>query len=338
MEIKHTQVALDINNRCDTKVVGIVNVNDKKTRYIDVALLASGTAIDLTGCTATAVFVIDDVLINNAVNCTIASNVVTIPLENFNARSGYLSIEINIKKGDTEIINTPIPVKVQVTSSIADFSQVDGKTYGTIADAIKEVDAARGEYNDLSARLNDMDKSVQEKANKSEVYTKDEVETLLDEYDANYVVDRLKDKADKTALEALSKTVTDNKTATDTALESKANKTSFEQGTGNLSCIDDVAKSVIKSASFNYVKNNNAVTITFNIVFNAGTIPQSGFVRFSGLPFKTQNVGQLFTLVADNKNKQYYCKLYGTWLSFTAVSGATVSADETISFSATYII
>lgn len=122
------------------------------------------------------------------------------------------------------------------------------------------------------------------------------------------------------------------------AMQSKADKTSFEQGKGNLNCIDDAAKSVIKSASFNYVKNNNAVMITFNISFNAGIIPQGGFVRFSGLPFKIQNGGQLFMPVADNKNKEYYCKLYGTCISFTSVGSANVVEDESLVFSAVYIM
>ena len=207
-----------------------------------------------------------------------------------------------------------------------------------ISEVKLDVAMANNNIAGINENVKDINTTLTAKANKSEVYTKDEVETLLDEYDVNYVVDRLKDKADKTALEALSQTVADNKTTVDTALATKVDKSNFEQGTGNLSCIDDVAKSVIKSASFNYVKNNNAVTITFNIVFNAGTIPQSGFVRFSGLPFKTLNAEQLLSKVVDNKNKEYYCKLYGTWLSFTVASGASVVADEAISFSATYII
>lgn len=164
------------------------------------------------------------------------------------------------------------------------------------------------------------------KVDKANVYTKDEVETLLDEYD-ELVAGRINSKADKDDLNNVVKTVS-----------TKADKSSFEQGSGNLSCIDDVAKSVIKSSSFNYVKNNNAVTITFSIVFNAGTIPQSGFVRFSGLPFKTLNAQQLLSKVVDNKNKEYYCKLYGTWIAFTAIGGASVVADESLVFSATYII
>lgn len=148
----------------------------------------------------------------------------------------------------------------------------------------------------------------------------------------------LNSKADKSTLENLSQTVSDNKTASDNAVAAKADKSSFEQGSGTLSCIDDVAKSILNSASFNYVKNNNAVTITISIVFNAGTIPQGGFFRLSGLPFKTLNAQQLFSKVVDNKNKEYYCKLYGTWVSFTSVGGASVTADESLVFSATYII
>ena len=149
MKLKHIPATIDINSRNEQRIAGIVNINDKKTRYLDVTIIASGEKLDISGCTVTAIFVIDDVLVNNAVDCTVTNNIVTIPLENFNGRYGYLSIELNIVKGGTVIVNTPIPLKIQVTSSIADNAKISEKTYGTIAETVKEVYDARGTYENL---------------------------------------------------------------------------------------------------------------------------------------------------------------------------------------------
>ena len=160
MKLKHIPATIDINSRNEQRIAGIVNINDKKTRYLDVTIIASGEKLDLSGCTVTAIFVIDDVLVNNAVDCTVTNNIVTIPLENFNGRYGYLSIELNIVKDGTVIVNTPIPLRIQVTSSIADSAKISEKTYGTIAETVKEVYDARGTYENLSNRLTGIDNEI----------------------------------------------------------------------------------------------------------------------------------------------------------------------------------
>lgn len=161
MEFKHIHATIDINSRNEQRIAGIVNINDKKTRYLDVTIIASGEKLDLSGCTVTAIFVIDDVLVNNAVDCTVTNNIVTIPLENFNGRYGYLSIELNIVKDGTVIVNTPIPLRIQVTSSIADSAKISEKTYGTIAETVKEVYDARGTYENLSNRFVAVNNSIE---------------------------------------------------------------------------------------------------------------------------------------------------------------------------------
>ena len=161
MKFKHIHATIDINSRSEQRIAGIVNINDKKTRYLDVTIIASGEKLDISGCTVTAIFVIDDVLVNNAVDCTVTNNIVTIPLENFNGRYGYLSIELNIVKDGTVIVNTPIPLKIQVTSSIADSAKISDKTYGTIAETVKEVYDARGTYENLSNRFVAVNNSIE---------------------------------------------------------------------------------------------------------------------------------------------------------------------------------
>lgn len=161
MKFKHIHATIDINSRSEQRIAGIVNINDKKTRYLDVTIIASGEKLDISGCTVTAIFVIDDVLVNNAVDCTVTNNIVTIPLENFNGRYGYLSIELNIVKDGTVIVNTPIPLRIQVTSSIADSAKISDKTYGTIAETVKEVYDARGTYENLSNRFVAVNNSIE---------------------------------------------------------------------------------------------------------------------------------------------------------------------------------
>lgn len=160
MKLKHIPATIDINSRNEQRIAGIVNINDKKTRYLDVTIIASGEKLDISGCTVTAIFVIDDVLVNNAVDCTVTNNIVTIPLENFNGRYGYLSIELNIVKDGTVIVNTPIPLKIQVTSSIADSAKISEKTYGTIAETVKEVHEARGNFESIGNRFNETDSAI----------------------------------------------------------------------------------------------------------------------------------------------------------------------------------
>lgn len=161
MKLKHIPTTIDINSRNEQRIAGIVNINDKKTRYLDVTIIASGEKLDISDCTVTAIFVIDDVLVNNAVDCTVTNNIVTIPLENFNGRYGYLSIELNIVKDGTVIVNTPIPLRIQVTSSIADSAKISEKTYGTIAETVKEVYDARGTYENLSNRFVAVNNSIE---------------------------------------------------------------------------------------------------------------------------------------------------------------------------------
>ena len=185
MKLKHIPATIDINSRSEQRIAGIVNINDKKTRYLDVTIIASGEKLDISGCTVTAIFVIDDVLVNNAVDCTVTNNIVTIPLENFNGRYGYLSIELNIVKDGTVIVNTPVPLKIQVTSSIADSAKISEKTYGTIAETVKEVHEARGNFESIGNRFNETDAAIEK--------TKDEVLTKADKADVTNQLSKLKD-------------------------------------------------------------------------------------------------------------------------------------------------
>jgi hypothetical protein len=171
ISMKHKSITIDVNDRNAPNVVAIANVNDKAVRYLDVTLTASGNKLTFTGCTATATFATDGYLISDSVACTLNStaDVITVPLENFNSTSGFLAIEIKIANGETQVLNTPLALKVKVTPSLLDKSMINKDSVGTTAEICREVATARGKYDSLNARLNGIDSAVTNKAEKSTV-------------------------------------------------------------------------------------------------------------------------------------------------------------------------
>ena len=171
ISLAHKSITIDVNNRNAPNVVAIANVNDKAVRYLDVTLTASGNKLTFTDCTATATFATDGYLISDSVACTInsAADVITVPLENFKSMSGFLAIEIKIANGETQVLNTPLALKVKVTPSLLDKSMINKDSVGTTAEICREVATARGEYDSLNARLNGIDSAVTNKAEKSTV-------------------------------------------------------------------------------------------------------------------------------------------------------------------------
>ena len=327
MNIQHYKLNLDLLKNTSTPVLYSHQL-DKKSRFIDVTLTANDAEVTLDS-TMTAVLnaTTNNVIVAESQNCTISNNVIVVELtDKVLSLPGVTKCEVVLSDSSGAVITAQHFI-VKITEKAINSKSKYEPNGGTLA--------TKDDINTAIEKVKDEVLTKADKATTLEGYG------ITDTYNKTYLDKALKDKLNKMPFDTTLSLNSPNYVTSGTvynAMQSKADKTSFEQGKGNLSCIDDVAKSVIKSASFNYVKNNNAVTITFNIVFNAGTIPQSGFVRFSGLPFKTLNAEQLLSKVVDNKNKEYYCKLYGTWLSFTVASGASVVADEAISFSATYII
>ena len=171
ISMKHKSITIDVNNRNAPNVVAIANVNDKAVRYLDVTLTASGEKLTFADCTVTATFATDGYLISDAVACTLNStaDVITVPLENFKSMSGFLAIEIKIANGETQVLNTPLALKVKVTPSLLDKSMISKDSVGTAAEICREVAMARGKYDSLNTRLNGIDSSVSNKADKSTV-------------------------------------------------------------------------------------------------------------------------------------------------------------------------
>jgi regulator of RNase E activity RraB len=361
MKLKHIPATIDINSRNEQRIAGIVNINDKKTRYLDVTIIASGEKLDISGCTVTAIFVIDDVLVNNAVDCTVTNNIVTIPLENFNGRYGYLSIELNIVKDGTVIVNTPIPLRIQVTSSIADSAKISEKTYGTIAETVKEVYDARGTYENLSNRLTgidneitDLDETVTMKIN----LKADKADTLAgygitDAYDKTYMNKALSNKLIKmpfdttpsqnspnyitsgtlySSVNTLNQTIAKNKTAAESAIAAKYDSSNIERGTGELSPATPNYEGC--AGRFDYVKNGKVVTVSVNIT---KLIADKAYIQMSGLPFPAKIESKLSALaVYSTTNKLRNIRLDGSWLYISSPTDKFTD-DEKINFTITYI-
>lgn len=354
MKLKHIPATIDINSRNEQRIAGIVNINDKKTRYLDVTIIASGEKLDISGCTVTAIFVIDDVLVNNAVDCTVTNNIVTIPLENFNGRYGYLSIELNIVKDGTVIVNTPIPLKIQVTSSIADNAKISEKTYGTIAETVKEVYDARGTYENLSNRLTgidneitDLDETVTMKIN----LKADKADTLAgygitDAYDKTYINRSLNYKLDKMPFDTTPSQNSPNyvtsgtvygsistlKSDVNKALAAKYDSSNVESGTGSLTPGQAAFDGC--EGNFNYVKNGKVVTVSVNIT---KLIANKSYIQMAGLPFPAKNESKFSSIaVYSTTNKLRNIRLDGSWLYISSPTDKFTD-DEKINFTITYI-
>ena len=171
ISMKHKSITIDVNDRNAPNVVGIVNVNDKATRYLDVTLTASGEKLTFADCTVTATFATDGYLISDSVACTLNStaDVITVPLEDFKSMSGFLAIEIKIANGETQVLNTPLTLKVKVTPSLAENSKINNESAGSFVEISREIATARGSHDSLGARLDGIDSSVSNKADKSTV-------------------------------------------------------------------------------------------------------------------------------------------------------------------------
>ena len=354
MKLKHIPATIDINSRNEQRIAGIVNINDKKTRYLDVTIIASGEKLDLSGCTVTAIFVIDDVLVNNAVDCTVTNNIVTIPLENFNGRYGYLSIELNIVKDGTVIVNTPVPLKIQVTSSIADSAKISEKTYGTIAETVKEVYDARGTYENLSNRLTgidneitDIDETVTMKINlKADKATTLAGYGIEDAYTKTYVSKALSYKLDKKPFDSEPKQDSPNyvtsgtvygsistlKSDVNKALATKYDSSNVESGTGSLTPGQAIYDG--NEGSFNYVKNGRVVTVSVNIT---KLVADKSYIQMAGLPFPAKNESRLSSFaVYSTASNLKNIRLDGSWLYINSTDKFV--EGEKINFIITYII
>lgn len=347
ISLVHTSITIDVNNRNAPNVVGIVNVNDQATRYLDVTLTASGEKLTFADCIVTATFATDGYLISDSVACTLNStaDVITVPLENFKSMSGFLAIEIKIANGETQVLNTPLTLKVMVTPSLAENSKINSESAGSFAEISREVATARGKFSSLNARLNGIDSAVTNKAEKSTVSQlsarMQTAETsLAGKANATDVNDALKAKEDNSN-KVISKTdITDSSTnypsikylndfyydaneaysseETDKLLATKYDSSNIESGTSTLTPYSTVADK-IKSANCTYKTIGDIVIVSATVKMNAVTIGASSTYLLIDLPYKCIAVDNVFCVGISNLGKifKFAIPKNNTWLQFS---------------------
>ena len=329
ISMKHKSITIDVNDRNAPNVVGIVNVNDKATRYLDVTLTASGEKLTFADCTVTATFATDGYLISDSVACTLNStaDVIIVPLENFNSTSGFLAIEIKIANGETQVLNTPLTLKVMVTPSLAENSKINSESAGSFADISREVATARGSHNSLGARLDTVDTNLTNKADKAttlagygitDAYTKEKTDQKLAQklnsmpFDSEpkynspcyltsgTVYSALLVKADKTAL------------------ATKYDSSNIESGTSTLTPYSTVADK-IKSANCTYKTIGDVVIVSATVKMNAVSLAGNSMCPLIDLPYKCISEDNVFCVGISNLGKLFKFAIpkNNTWLQFS---------------------
>ena len=301
ISLAHKSITIDVNDRNAPNVVGIANVNDKATRYLDVTLTASGEKLTFADCTVTATFATDGYLISDSVACTLNStaDVITVPLENFKSMSGFLAIEIKIANGETQVLNVPLTLKVMVTPSLAENSKINSQSAGNFAEISREVATARGGQNSLGARLDKTDKSIARKLDSMPFDDKPKQNSPC-YLTSGAVYNALLVKADKTAL------------------ATKYDSSNIESGTSTLTPYSTVTDK-IKSANCTYKTIGDIVIVSATVKMNAVSLGGNSMCPLIDLPYKCISEDNVFCVGISNLGKLFKFAIpkNNTWLQFS---------------------
>ena len=301
ISMKHKSVTIDVNNRNAPNVVTIANVNDKAVRYLDVTLTASGEKLTFADCTVTATFATDGYLISDSVACTLNStaDMITVPLENFKSMSGFLAIEIKIANGETQVLNTPLTLKVMVTPSLAENSKINDESAGSFAEISREVATARGGQNSLGARLDKTDKSIARKLD-SMPFDSEPKNNSPCYLTSGAIYNALLVKADKTAL------------------ATKYDSSNIESGTSTLTPYSTVTDK-IKSANCTYKTIGDIVIVSATVKMNAVSLGGNSMCPLIDLPYKCISEDNVFCVGISNLGKLFKFAIpkNNTWLQFS---------------------
>lgn len=301
ISLAHKSITIDVNDRNAPNVVGIVNVNDKATRYLDVTLTASGEKLTFADCTVTATFATDGYLISDSVACTLNStaDVITVPLEDFKSMSGFLAIEIKIANGETQVLNTPLTLKVMVTPSLAENSKINSNSAGSFVEISREVVTARGGQNSLGARLDKTDKKLARKLD-SMPFDSEPKNNSPCYLTSGAVYNALLVKADKTAL------------------ATKYDSANIESGTSTLTPYSTVTDK-IKSANCTYKTIGDIVIVSATVKMNAVSLGGNSMCLLIDLPYKCISEDNVFCVGISNLGKLFKFAIpkNNTWLQFS---------------------
>ena len=323
ISMKHKSIAIDVNNRNAPNVVAIANVNDKAVRYLDVTLTASGEKMTFADCTVTATFATDGYLISDSVACTLNStaDVITVPLENFKSMSGFLAIEIKIANGETQVLNTPLTLKVMVTPSLAENSKINSESAGNFAEISREVATARGSSNSLGARLDKTDKSIARKLD-SMPFDSEPKNNSPCYLTSGAIYNALLVKADKTAL------------------ATKYDSSNIELGTATLTPYSTQIDK-IKSATCLYERIGDIVIVNVTVIMNATSLGGTSTIALLNMPFSNKS-DVIVHDIGISKNGGIFRGSVNksAWLQFTPLNKQAYNfvADEQVNFSLIYKI
>lgn len=358
--IIHQAINVDINSLNTAGIQAIANVNDKGTRFIDAAFYASGTALDLSGCTAYAIFVIKqgerNILINDHVTCAISSNVVSIPIDTVN-QSGVLKIQVVFTTTENaNVLQQPIELYIQLTDSIANTAQIIPGSLGTLAQVISEIAEARGNYDNLNQRLNDLivdDQGVITTFNLANgavtAAILEDGAVTLDKL-AEDLVTIINNKANKTntlagygIINAYTKTEIINllaNKADKTALDKKYDSSNIELGTATLTPYSTQIDK-IKSATCLYEKIGDIVIVNVTVIMNATSLGGTSAISLLNMPFSNKSDVIAYDIGISKNGGMFRGSVSkSAWLQFTSLDrkAYSFSADEQVNFSLIYRI
>lgn len=345
MNINHTKMTLEINS-CKNYEILEVRQGDKGSRIIDFAFTVNGETVDLASTMSAKVnATVDDVIVADSVAAIVdtENNVVTVTLtDTMLALSGICKMDIVLTEGD-EII-TAETVCLRVGKSVINDDSKAFPGASSIVEITKEVENARGSQNSLGARLDGIDSSVSNKADKSTVgqlsaRMQTAEKALTGKASATDVANALKAKEDNSN-KVISKTdITDSSTnypsikylndfyydaseaysseETDELLATKYDSSNIESGTSTLTPYSTVTDK-IKSASCTYKTIGDIVIVSATVKMNAATIGANSTYPLIDLPYKCIAEDNVFCVGISNLGKVFKFAVLknNTWLQF----------------------
>ena len=157
MNINHTKMTLEINS-CKNYEMLEVRQGDKNSRIIDFTFTVNGEVVELTSTmSATVNATVDNVIVADSVAAAVdtENNVVTVTLtDTMLALSGICKMDIVLTEGD-EII-TAETVCLRVGKSVINDDSKPYQGANSIAEITHEVETARGEYESVGERLDNL--------------------------------------------------------------------------------------------------------------------------------------------------------------------------------------
>ena len=153
MNVPAQTVQFEITDLQPTFLDYIQSQKDENTRTFNIQFLFEGDVLSLSGCTATATVTINNIMVEQELDCEVneTNNYVTVVV---NAPySGVMAVQVTLTDG-TNTLTMPRPLFVRVARDIAETAQIDDNTHGSFAEVVREVADARGNYATLAQAIN----------------------------------------------------------------------------------------------------------------------------------------------------------------------------------------